>query len=82
MVICAREASVTVGRDGCDMNFPNDPYMSGRHAKVEITPAGKFVLSDMGSKNGTYVRIRGERELAHGDYVFMGRELLRVDITA
>jgi pSer/pThr/pTyr-binding forkhead associated (FHA) protein len=82
MVICAREASVTIGRDQCDMNFPNDPYMSGRHTKLEITPANKFVLSDMGSKNGTYVRIHGEHELTHGDYIFMGRELLRVDITA
>lgn len=82
MLICARETSVTIGRDGCDMNFPNDPYMSGRHTKVEIGANNKFTLSDMGSKNGTYVRIRGERELAHGDYVFIGRELLRVDISA
>jgi pSer/pThr/pTyr-binding forkhead associated (FHA) protein len=82
MLICARETSVTVGRDGCDMNFPNDPYMSGRHCKVEIGANGKFTLTDLGSKNGTYIRIRGERELAHGDYVFIGRELLRVDISA
>ncbi len=82
MVICARETSVTIGRDNCDMNYPNDPYMSGRHSKVEIGANGKYTLSDMGSKNGTYVRIHGERELANGDYVFIGRELLRVDITA
>jgi pSer/pThr/pTyr-binding forkhead associated (FHA) protein len=82
MLICARETSVTIGRDGCDMNFPNDPYMSGRHTKVEVGPNNKFSLADMGSKNGTYVRIRGERELGHGDYVFIGHELLRVDISA
>jgi pSer/pThr/pTyr-binding forkhead associated (FHA) protein len=82
MVICARETSVTIGRDNCDMNYPNDPYMSGKHSKVEIGANGKYSLADMGSKNGTYVRIHGERELTHGDYVFIGRELLRVDITA
>jgi pSer/pThr/pTyr-binding forkhead associated (FHA) protein len=82
MLICARENNVTVGRDNCDMNFPNDPYMSGRHCKVEIGNNGKYTLTDMGSKNGTYLRIHGERELAHGDYLFIGRELLRVDISA
>ena len=80
--VCAREASVSVGREGCDMNFPNDPYMSTRHARVEQTPQGGFVLLDTGSKNGTYLSIRGERELNHGDYLFIGRELLRVDISA
>jgi pSer/pThr/pTyr-binding forkhead associated (FHA) protein len=82
MLICARESSITVGRDGCDMNFPNDPYMSGRHCRVELGADGRYTLVDLGSKNGTYVRIHNERELVHGDYVFIGRELLRVDISA
>jgi pSer/pThr/pTyr-binding forkhead associated (FHA) protein len=82
MLICARETNVTIGRDGCDMNYPNDPYMSSRHCKVEIGANGKYTLTDTNSKNGTYIRIRGEKELAHGDYVFIGRELLRVDISA
>ncbi|MDP3273617.1 MAG: FHA domain-containing protein [Deltaproteobacteria bacterium] len=80
MLICARD-TVTIGRDGCEMNFPNDAYMSGHHCKIEAT-ANRFTLTDTGSKNGTYIRVRGERELSHGDYVFMGRELLRVDISA
>ena len=32
------------------------------------------------SKNGTFMRIAGERTLVHGDYVFMGQQLLRVEI--
>jgi pSer/pThr/pTyr-binding forkhead associated (FHA) protein len=80
--VCAREASVTIGRESCDMNFPNDPYMSTRHCKVELTASGAYQLSDTGSKNGTYLAIHGERELSHGDYLFIGRELLRVDISA
>ena len=43
---------------------------------------GSFQLNDLGSRNGTYVRIRGERELAHGDYLFIGQQLLRVEQTA
>jgi hypothetical protein len=34
----------------------------------------------MDSKNGTFVRIRGENKLSHGDYVWAGSELLRVEI--
>ena len=80
--VCARETSLTIGREGCDMNFLNDPYMSTRHARVEVSPQGGLLLVDTASKNGTYLSIRGERELNNGDYLFIGRELLRVDISA
>ena len=33
-----------------------------------------------GSRNGTFVRVTGERVLKHGDYVFLGQQLLRVEI--
>ena len=39
-------------------------------------------LVDENTQNGTYVRIRGERELSHGDYLFLGKNLLRVEVTA
>jgi pSer/pThr/pTyr-binding forkhead associated (FHA) protein len=81
MVYCARETSAQVGREGSDMNFPGDPYMSGKHAKIEVASGSKFTLTDLGSKNGTFLRIHRERELVHGDYVFLGRQLLRVEIT-
>jgi ribosomal protein L40E len=80
--VCARESAITIGRESCDMNFPNDPYMSTRHCRVELTANGAYQLVDTGSKNGTYLSIHGERELLHGDYLFIGRELLRVDISA
>lgn len=82
MVYCARDTSVQIGREDSEMNFPDDIYMSGRHAKVDLAPDGTYVLHDLGSRNGSYVRIRGERELAHGDYLFVGQQLLRVEQTA
>ncbi|MCS6797994.1 MAG: FHA domain-containing protein [Myxococcota bacterium] len=82
MVFCARENVVTIGREDCDMNFPDDVYMSGRHARVELTGEGRFQLVDTASRNGTFVRIRGERELGHADYFFLGRHLFRVEMTA
>jgi pSer/pThr/pTyr-binding forkhead associated (FHA) protein/RNA polymerase subunit RPABC4/transcription elongation factor Spt4 len=82
MVYCARDTSVQIGREDSEMNFPDDIFMSGRHAKLELAPDGTYTLHDLGSRNGTYVRIRGERELAHGDYLFLGQQLLRVEQTA
>ena len=81
MTVCARGSSLQIGREGGDLNFPSDLYMSAAHCKLEEA-GGKLVLSDMNSRNGTYVRLKAERELAHGDYVFIGRKLLRVEITA
>ena len=81
MVVCSRENIVAIGREACDMNFPNDPYISGNHVKVELV-AGRLMLVDIGSKNGTHVKISGEHELVHGDYIFLGRQLLRVEITS
>jgi pSer/pThr/pTyr-binding forkhead associated (FHA) protein len=81
MVVCARENQCSIGREDCDLNFPEDLFMSGSHARVAASPDGSFVLVDMASKNGTFVRIRAEHELAHGDYLFLGKQLLRVEIT-
>ena len=61
------------------MNFQNDLFMSNTHARVE-EHRGKFTLTDLNSLNGTYVRIKGERELSHGDYLFIGKKLLRVEL--
>jgi len=82
MVYCARENAVQIGREDSDMNFPDDVFMSGSHAKVELSSDGQYSLVDLGSRNGTYVRIGKERELTHGDYVFIGHQLLRVEQTA
>lgn len=70
---------VTLGREGNDINFPEDPFISGRHAELRIS-GGVLTVSDLGSRNGTFVRIEKERVLKHGDYVFLGQQLLRVEI--
>jgi len=84
MIYRAREDALTIGREGNDVNFPDDPFISGRHASISAidTREGKrFQLTDLGSKNGTFVRVPDETALFHGDYVFIGQQLLRVEIT-
>jgi len=81
MTVCARNQGLQIGREGGDLNFPTDLYMSASHCKLEES-AGRLTLTDLNSRNGTYVRLKSERELTHGDYLFIGRKLLRVEITA
>ena len=81
MTVCSRTSSLQIGREGGDLNFPTDLYMSASHCKIE-DQAGTLMLSDLSSRNGTYIRLNAERELGHGDYLFIGRKLLRVEITA
>lgn len=87
MVFRARNDALVIGREGHDVNFPDDPFISGRHAQVNVLSAPQapgaeaFELLDLGSKNGTFLRVPGEAALNHGDYVFIGQQLLRVEIT-
>jgi pSer/pThr/pTyr-binding forkhead associated (FHA) protein len=82
MVFRARNDSLAIGREGNDVNFPDDPFISGRHATVTAldNEGTKFQIADLGSKNGTFLRVAGEAPLFHGDYVFLGQQLLRVEI--
>lgn len=82
VVHCAVSRSVQIGREECELNFPLDVYMSGTHAHVERTSDGRFMLVDDDSRNGTYYRVRDTAPLAHGDYLFLGKQLLRVEMTA
>ncbi|MGE0404045.1 MAG: FHA domain-containing protein [Kofleriaceae bacterium] len=71
--------TAVIGREGNDINFPEDPFISGRHAELRLSN-GVLSVTDLGSRNGTFVRVKGEQVLHHGDYVFLGQQLLRVEI--
>lgn len=73
---------VTIGREECDLNFPLDVYMSGSHVAVQRGENGSFTVIDDDSKNGTFLRVRDKAPLQHGDYLFIGKQLLRVEMTA
>jgi len=81
MTVCARGSTLDIGREDGDLNFPGDVYMSAKHCTVEEKD-GKYVLTDHGSRNGTYVRLKAEKPLNHGDYVFIGKKLLRVEMNS
>jgi pSer/pThr/pTyr-binding forkhead associated (FHA) protein len=70
-----------IGRESGDVVFTNDPFMSRKHASLTRDPAlGAFTLADLGSSNGTYLAIRGEQEIVHGDHLRVGQHLFRLDV--
>ena len=44
----------TIGREGCDLSFSNDPHMSRRHAEITFRD-GNFYITDLNSSNGIYI---------------------------
>jgi pSer/pThr/pTyr-binding forkhead associated (FHA) protein len=69
---------VVLGREEGDIVFRDDAFMSRRHAA--ITWDGKRALiTDLGSSNGTFVRLAGPTAIKNGDHVRMGDQLLRIE---
>jgi signal transduction histidine kinase len=69
---------LTLGRDRNNRLQLADSEASRRHAEVRRDDGG-YVLVDLGSSNGTFVngqQVTGERRLANGDRVQIGRTLL------
>jgi pSer/pThr/pTyr-binding forkhead associated (FHA) protein len=76
----SRGDTVTIGREMNDVNFPEDPFISGRHAQIVALEDGRFQITDLGSKNGTYEKVPRMVQLQNGDQLFLGQQLLRVEI--
>src|SRR5690606_10217864 len=71
---------VTIGRETGDIVFTDDPFLSRQHAGLERQSDGSFVLKDLGSSNGTFVAIRGERALPDGSHIRIGQHLFRLKV--
>ncbi|MCW5838035.1 MAG: FHA domain-containing protein, partial [Labilithrix sp.] len=89
-----RKVETVLGRESGDVVFTEDPFLSRRHAAIRLlsrdgSPSGgsrppppgeaRFALVDLGSSNGTFLRIRSDVELAPGDHFRVGQQLFRVD---
>ncbi|MEP6573947.1 MAG: FHA domain-containing protein [Gemmatimonadota bacterium] len=69
-------AVTTIGRQGADLNFPDDAYLSPIHAQFVILD-GTFTVRDLGSRNGTWVYIEAAHRLNDGDQLLVGSQVLR-----
>ncbi len=71
------ESGVHLGRERGDVLFPEDGYVSGLHCRLAYQD-GSLLLTDLGSSNGTFVRLTGESDVIHGDILLMGQQLFRI----
>jgi pSer/pThr/pTyr-binding forkhead associated (FHA) protein len=74
------ERGVHCGRERGDILFSEDGYVSGLHCSIAKGPDGKIYLTDVGSSNGTFVRLRSERTVGATDILLMGQQLFRIDL--
>jgi pSer/pThr/pTyr-binding forkhead associated (FHA) protein len=72
-------SEVTLGREQGDVVFSDDEFLSRRHAQLHYR-AGHVTVLDLGSSNGTFVRLRGQHLMMPGELIRMGDELLRFEI--
>lgn len=71
---------VHCGRERGDILFSDDGYVSGLHCRIAPEDNGQIYLTDVGSSNGTFVRLSRDHVLSQGDILLMGQQLFRVDI--
>jgi FHA domain/Double zinc ribbon/zinc-ribbon domain len=72
------EDETVIGRASGEITFPHDGFMSGRHARI-VRHGASFVLTDEGSRNGTFIKIKGDVELKPGDMILVGKQLFRFE---
>jgi FHA domain/CARDB len=74
----------SIGRHADNQIILPDPQVSRHHAEI-VMQGGRWVISDLGSANGTYVngqRIHGPQVLGHGDLIRIGQTQFQVEIAA
>ena len=70
---------LSLGRQDCDLTFPDDPLLAERHATLTLEGEG-VVLRDQGAENGVFLQVPSRRklELRNGDLLRVGRQFLVV----
>ena len=68
--------TMSIGRAGCDLVFPNDEFLSPRHAEF-IVHDGALHLRDLGSANRSWLFIEQPQALEDGDVLLIGSQLLQ-----
>ena len=70
---------VSIGREAGNTVQIDDHEVSRRHAEIRRGGSG-YLLTDLGSSNGTFVRLGGTTTVKHGEHVRMGDQLFRIEL--
>ena len=84
-IVSLAGGSISLGRAASnDLSYPDDSGLSRQHFIIERV-GSDFVLKDLGSKNGTYLRgnrIAGSEALTDGDVIRVGPATLTVRVVS
>jgi pSer/pThr/pTyr-binding forkhead associated (FHA) protein len=72
------EEAVDVGRTSGQLRFEDDPYLSDRHCRFAIQDGG-WVVQDLHSRNGIYLRLTDAHQLRNDDCLLLGKQMLRFE---
>ena len=72
------EEEISFGRSRGTYVFPEDPFMSRAHCKI-YHRGEDFFVEDLGSRNGTFIKVRGKAPVPVGATVLVGSQVLKVD---
>ena len=75
---CIPPEGMHLGRERGDIIFPDDGYVSGLHCRVH-GKSDQVWVTDVGSSNGTLVRVVRESVVLRGSIVLLGQQLFRAD---
>ncbi len=70
---------VIIGREEGDVVFADDEFLSRRHASLHWRDGACF-MQDLGSSNGSFLRIRKRTQLTSGTQLRFGDQMVRIDI--
>jgi class 3 adenylate cyclase len=73
------DEEVTFGRSRGTYVFPEDPFMSRAHSKI-YHRGEDFFVEDVGSRNGTFLKVRGEAPVPNGATVLVGNQVFKIDV--
>ena len=68
---------IDIGRTEGDLRF-DDQHLAERHARIFFR-AGQFVITPLEARNGIYIRITAPIELQDGNYILVGKQVLRYE---
>jgi len=70
---------VTIGREEGDLVYSDDAFLSRRHCTIGWD-GSRALVTDLGSSNGTFVRLAGPSPVRSGEHLRMGDQLLRIEL--
>jgi hypothetical protein len=73
------DEEVAIGREEGDLVFGDDAFLSRRHCTIGWN-GQRAVINDLGSSNGTFVRLTGPAPVRNGEHLRVGDQLFRLEL--